>query len=618
MPVDDPTRKRLLIAEQAFSRAAGAPLIQGNAVELLTDTPATFDAWLVALRAARHTILFENYIYSDDELGREFRDTLAERAAAGVKVHVLRDWLGCFGESLRRVLAPAIQAGGEVRAYNPPHIASPFGWLSRDHRKLALVDNSVGFIGGHVRQRHVARRPGQAHSALARYGRRDPRPRPARPRGRVRGSVGNARRAARGRSDSGCMRPHRACRPSRPARRRHGSEHRGPVSPRSTDRGDGAANLWLTDAYFVGIAPYVQALVAAARDGVDVRLLVPGTSDIPAVGSLSRAGYRPLLEAGVQACSNGTARCCTPRRRSPMGAGPGRLEQSQHCQLDRQLRDRCGDRGRVVRAARWKSSTRCDLGNATEIVLTMSRHSRYRTRASDESRRGRVRGGSSSRAAAGAMRFANSVGAAITDRRVLGDAESGLLLVGAVFSSSVRPSACSGRAWSHGRSRCSRSGSRSASSSGATRKRRSPEPRRAHVSHSLPAEGCRARSDVADSAADASRVAPALDAPSSARCPIPTLPLPPRDVYTPTALTRFVRDLLEDVLPLVWIEGEISNVSRPASGHLYFTLKDSAAQVRCAMFKPRSTWLAFQAGRRHARARRADASASTRRAANSS
>ena len=69
-----------------------------------------------------------------------------------------------------------------------------------------------------------------------------------------------------------------------------------------------------------------------------------------------------------------------------------------------------------------------------------------------------------------------------------------------------------------------------------------------------------------------------------------------REVYTPSALTRFVRDLLEDTLPLVWIEGEISNCSRPASGHLYFTLKDAGAQVRCAMFKPRSSWLRFRPG----------------------
>jgi len=75
----------------------------------------------------------------------------------------------------------------------------------------------------------------------------------------------------------------------------------------------------------------------------------------------------------------------------------------------------------------------------------------------------------------------------------------------------------------------------------------------------------------------------------------PPSPAPaPREVHTPSSLTRLVRDLLEDALPLLWIEGEISNFVRAASGHLYFTLKDAGAQVRCAMFRPRSTWLRFR------------------------
>lgn len=69
---------------------------------------------------------------------------------------------------------------------------------------------------------------------------------------------------------------------------------------------------------------------------------------------------------------------------------------------------------------------------------------------------------------------------------------------------------------------------------------------------------------------------------------------PPRQILTPSSLNRLVRDLLEDALPLIWIEGELSNVARPASGHLYFTLKDAGAQVRCAMFRPKSGWLKFR------------------------
>ncbi|MFD0738602.1 exodeoxyribonuclease VII large subunit [Lysobacter koreensis] len=64
-------------------------------------------------------------------------------------------------------------------------------------------------------------------------------------------------------------------------------------------------------------------------------------------------------------------------------------------------------------------------------------------------------------------------------------------------------------------------------------------------------------------------------------------------VLTPSQLNTLARDLLEGAFPLVWVEGELGNLSRPSSGHLYFTLKDARAQVRCAMFKPKSTWLKF-------------------------
>ncbi len=69
---------------------------------------------------------------------------------------------------------------------------------------------------------------------------------------------------------------------------------------------------------------------------------------------------------------------------------------------------------------------------------------------------------------------------------------------------------------------------------------------------------------------------------------------PVRTVFSVTQLNREVRELLEGSLPLLWVEGEISNLARPASGHLYFSLKDEQAQVRCAMFRTRNTLLAFR------------------------
>ena len=67
----------------------------------------------------------------------------------------------------------------------------------------------------------------------------------------------------------------------------------------------------------------------------------------------------------------------------------------------------------------------------------------------------------------------------------------------------------------------------------------------------------------------------------------------PNDIYTISRLNREVRTVLEDVFPTIWVQGEVSNLAKPASGHLYFTLKDNAAQVRCAMFKNRQSEMRF-------------------------
>jgi exodeoxyribonuclease VII large subunit len=70
--------------------------------------------------------------------------------------------------------------------------------------------------------------------------------------------------------------------------------------------------------------------------------------------------------------------------------------------------------------------------------------------------------------------------------------------------------------------------------------------------------------------------------------------LPSRDIFTISRLVRECRAVLEGSFPLLWVEGEISNFSRPSSGHFYFSLKDEAAQVRCAMFRNRSQLLRFR------------------------
>jgi cardiolipin synthase A/B len=192
--------------------------------------------------------------------------------------------------------------------------------------------------------------------------------------------------------------------------------------------------LWLTDAYFVGVAPYVQALSAASRDGVDVRLLVPGTSDIPMVAGMSRSGYRPLLKAGIRVFEwNGSML----HAKTAVADGKWARVGSSNLNIASWLSNREIDVAieNAAFAEQLADQYEEDLENATEILLSGSRRRsgnermRSRTPRPPRPKRG---GGSSSRAAAGALRIANTVGAAITHHRVLGDTESGPVLAGAV------------------------------------------------------------------------------------------------------------------------------------------------------------------------------------------
>jgi len=420
-----PTMLRLL-AEQAFSRAAGAPLLGGNRVDLLIDAEAAFEAWLAAIAGATGTILFENYIFRDDALGHRFLDALVERARAGVRVCVVRDWLGCLGQSSAGFWAPLIDAGGEVRVYNPPRFASPFGWLSRDHRKLLVVDQTVGFVGGICVSGtwlgDAAKRiEPWRDTAIAVYG-------PA--VGELVHAFADVWSQLGEPLDDGVSARAARALPCGQTDLRVVATVPNTAGLYRLDQliaGMARTNLWLTDAYFVGVAPYVQALIAAARDGVDVRLLVPGSSDIPAVGSLSRAGYRPLLEAGVRVFEwNGSMlhakTAVADGRWARVGSSNLNLASwIGNCEIDVAIEDQAFAR---LMEAQYEQ----DLTRATEIVLKMPR----RRRGASGSARGSA-GGSSGRAAAGALRIANSIGAAITNRRVLGPAECAPLLFAGVL-----------------------------------------------------------------------------------------------------------------------------------------------------------------------------------------
>ena len=132
---------------RVMSQLLGPPVVEGNEVKALHNGDEIFPAMLAAIRSAQKTITFETYIYWSGEIGKRFSDALAERARAGVKIHVLLDWAGT-GKIDKKYLDHLIQAGVEVERYHPLRWYSLARINNRTHRKLLVVDGRVGFTGG--------------------------------------------------------------------------------------------------------------------------------------------------------------------------------------------------------------------------------------------------------------------------------------------------------------------------------------------------------------------------------------------------------------------------------------------------------------------------------------
>jgi cardiolipin synthase len=190
--------------------------------------------------------------------------------------------------------------------------------------------------------------------------------------------------------------------------------------------------LWLTDAYYAGTTPYVQALRSAAADGVDVRLLVPGVSDIAVLQPLSRAGYRPLLEAGIRVFEwNGSMLHAKTAVADGKWARVGSTNLNLASWLGNRELDVIIEEEPFVR--RMEEMYLTDLANSTEVVLD----ARNRVRAPGAPARPHKAAATSSggRAAAGVMRIGSTVSAAVSNRRVLEPIEAHIaLLAGAALA----------------------------------------------------------------------------------------------------------------------------------------------------------------------------------------
>ena len=132
---------------RAMGGLLGHSIVGGNQVQELLNGDQIFPSMLQAIRSAKKTITFETYIYWSGNIGSEFADALAERARAGVKVHVLMDWVGS-GKMDEALLNKIKDAGVDVRKFHKPAWYNIARLNNRTHRKLLVVDGSVGFTGG--------------------------------------------------------------------------------------------------------------------------------------------------------------------------------------------------------------------------------------------------------------------------------------------------------------------------------------------------------------------------------------------------------------------------------------------------------------------------------------
>jgi cardiolipin synthase A/B len=291
-------RMLVRMAERAMIRASDSAQIMGNAARLLVDGPMTFRAWLTAIEEAERWIHLENYIVRDDRIGRVFREALAERARDGVRVRVLYDWMGCWATPAR-FWRPLRAAGVDVRAFSPPNLTDPLGFMRRDHRKMLAVDGRYASVTGLCIGDEWA---GDPETGVP----------PWRDTGvDFLGPAAATLNRAFSRSWDAAGDPLPPEEVPDPAE----AERAGEVAVRVVEGEPGRSRiyrlsqfvsvgverrLWITDPYFVLPPAMSEAVAAAARDGVDVRVLVPAYNNWPVVGGMSRAGYRPLLEAGVR------------------------------------------------------------------------------------------------------------------------------------------------------------------------------------------------------------------------------------------------------------------------------------------------------------------------------
>jgi len=301
---------RQLAIEQLI---AASPLYAGNSVRVLQDGAQTFPAMFAAMEGARQFLYLEYYTLQDVQSDhRKLGDVLAAKARAGVRVRVIYDAVGSLGVSAT-FLAELRAAGVQCVQYNPINpLKGPTALNERDHRKILIADDKVAIVGGVNLATTYESAPPIAHA------------------------LGGDKQPAKSASPvwhdvdleiRGPVVPQLAR-----LFRQHWQEQKGPpLPPEPAYKGpaqgkevvrvigssptrlatryyvsvltairSAQSSIWMTAAYFVPTPQELRALRAAARRGVDVRILLPSHTDVGATLAVQRSYYPRLLAAGIK------------------------------------------------------------------------------------------------------------------------------------------------------------------------------------------------------------------------------------------------------------------------------------------------------------------------------
>jgi len=277
----------------------GPPVVDGNRFNVLVNGDEIFPSMLDGIRSARHTITLETFIYWKGAIGEDIARALADKARAGIAVHVLLDWVGS-SKMDKRYLDTLREAGAEVVKYHKPHWTGLGRMNDRTHRKLVVIDGHIGFTGGvGIADEWTGHAQDEKHWRDTHY--------------RIEGPAVGQMQAVF--MDNWVKATGNVL---------HGPKY----FPQIEAAGDGLAHMFssspsggsddmqlmylmaitaathsihLSSAYFVPDKLTINAIVEAAKRGVKVRIITPGKRiDTHTVREASRACWGDLLAAGVE------------------------------------------------------------------------------------------------------------------------------------------------------------------------------------------------------------------------------------------------------------------------------------------------------------------------------